>query len=123
MPTDCGSLEGRNKRKVLPKEKHEKPPRQKQVRSKVLPEKPGVRGNVPRAGSSRGQNPDVGAGAVPGRIKPYPVWTCRECGEKHGRGMPKDHVFTVHYGKCDVCNKNNFVTEPRDFGHFPEWFK
>ena len=50
----------------------------------------------------------------------YPNWTCAECGIKHGRTINK--VATWHYGKCDVCEQNNNVTQPRDFGHFPNWF-
>ena len=51
----------------------------------------------------------------------YPKWACLECGKKHGRMVPE--VSSWHYGKCDVCTKNRSVTEPRDFGHFPLWFK
>ena len=51
----------------------------------------------------------------------YPKWVCVECGKKHGRKVPE--VATWHYGKCDVCEKNHPVSEPRDFGHFPNWFK
>jgi hypothetical protein len=54
-------------------------------------------------------------------IKAYPDWCCSECGIKHGVRINK--VSTWHYGKCDCCGKNNNVTEPRDFGHFPNWFK
>jgi predicted ATP-dependent serine protease len=53
--------------------------------------------------------------------KDYPKWACAECGAKHGKITGK--IATWHYGKCDVCGKNNNVTEPRDFGHFPNWFK
>jgi len=50
----------------------------------------------------------------------YPNWTCSECGIKHGQLINK--ISTWHYGKCDVCGKNNNVTQPRDFGHFANWF-
>jgi hypothetical protein len=60
------------------------------------------------------------AGAINMKTKDYPSWTCWECGSKHGTKSP--HISTWHYGKCDVCNENNNVTEPRDFGHFPNWF-
>lgn len=53
--------------------------------------------------------------------KLYPEWTCEPCGIKHGRGMPENHLATWHTGKCDVCGKETDVTEPRDFGHFPNW--
>lgn len=52
---------------------------------------------------------------------PYPVWTCRECGDAYGRGMPEDHVATWHTGICGVCGQEAAVTEPRDFRHFPNW--
>jgi hypothetical protein len=54
---------------------------------------------------------------------PYPMWTCRECGDAYGRGMPKDHVATWHTGICGVCGQEKTVTEPRDFRHFPNWPK
>jgi hypothetical protein len=59
------------------------------------------------------------AGAI-NMDKDYPSWTCWECGSKHGKRSPR--IATWHYGKCDVCETNNNVTEPRDFGHFPNWF-
>jgi len=40
---------------------------------------------------------------------------------KHGKAINK--ISTWHYGKCDVCGENNNVTQPRDFGHFPNWFE
>ena len=57
-------------------------------------------------------------------MRPYPTWTCAECGNKHGNKKvkyPSKRTATWHYGKCDVCEKNAFVTEPRDFNHFPNW--
>lgn len=54
-------------------------------------------------------------------MKDYPRWTCHECGVKHGRKKAPG-VASWHYGKCDVCEKNKEVTEPRDYGHFPDWF-
>lgn len=55
------------------------------------------------------------------KMKPYPIWSCKPCGLKHG--VKQREVSCWHYGKCDVCNKNAEVTEVRDFGHFPNWFK
>jgi hypothetical protein len=55
------------------------------------------------------------------KTKEYPNWACQECGKKHG-GKQKE-VSCWHYGKCGVCEKNKNVTEPRDFGHFKNWFK
>jgi hypothetical protein len=52
--------------------------------------------------------------------KPYPNWSCVPCGKKHG-GKAKS-ISCFHFGKCDVCGKNAEVTEPRDFGHFKNWF-
>lgn len=52
--------------------------------------------------------------------KDYPNWACAECGKEHGSRTSS--IASWHYGKCDVCGKNNHVTEPRDFGHFPNWF-
>ena len=44
-------------------------------------------------------------------------WICVACGTKHGRyrGM----VSTWHVGKCDWCDREIEVTEPRDFD-YPE---
>lgn len=50
----------------------------------------------------------------------YPRWCCWECGVKHGTKKPR--IASWHFGKCDVCRLNNNVTEPRDFGHFANWF-
>ena len=62
------------------------------------------------------------------KMKAYPSWSCQPCGHNHGKRKFKfpedpDHLATFHYGKCDVCGENGFVTEPRDYGHFPNWFK
>jgi hypothetical protein len=54
-------------------------------------------------------------------MKPYPRWTCQPCGKEHG--TKQRAVSCWHYGKCDVCDKNAEVTEPRDFGHFNKWFQ
>jgi len=54
------------------------------------------------------------------RIKPYPRWTCEECGKKHGTEVPK--VERELFGRCDVCKKNGFVRDPEDFGNFVNWF-
>ncbi len=54
--------------------------------------------------------------------KDYPKWTCEPCAMIHSSNKKKS-VICWHYGKCDVCQKNAVVTEPRDFGHFPNWFK
>ncbi len=52
----------------------------------------------------------------------YPRWSCKECGLKHGSGKMKE-ISTWHFGECDVCKKNQPVTEPRDFFHFINWFQ
>lgn len=56
-------------------------------------------------------------------MKPYPSEVCFDCGEKHGRGMSKDHICTTYPGTCGVCGKETTVTEPRDFGHLNEPWK
>ena len=53
-------------------------------------------------------------------MKPYPSWTCQPCGLEHGARQKE--VSCWHFGRCDVCGKNAEVTQPRDFGHFPEWY-
>lgn len=50
----------------------------------------------------------------------YPSWICKNCGDLHGRRAVG--VATWHAGRCDVCGKTAFVTEPRDFGGLkPTW--
>lgn len=51
----------------------------------------------------------------------YPSWICFDCGKKHGRRTPG--VATYHENTCDICGEKKLVTEPRDFGHLPEWEK
>jgi len=51
--------------------------------------------------------------------KPYPEWTCKECGIEHGTRLPE--MATWHEDKCDVCGEIKSVTEPRDFNHFKNW--
>jgi hypothetical protein len=55
------------------------------------------------------------------KVKEYPYWVCQPCGQKHGQKQKE--VSCWHYGKCDVCGKSTDVTQPRDFGHFKDWFK
>lgn len=51
---------------------------------------------------------------------PYPQWICGNCGEAYGRKLPME--ATWHNGTCEVCGRQGFVTEPRDFGHLRnEW--
>jgi len=47
------------------------------------------------------------------------IWTCLECGKKYGFNG-RVGLATWHIGTCDVCGKLKAVTEPRDFGGFPE---
>lgn len=51
--------------------------------------------------------------------KPYPEWCCNDCGERHG--TRRVGLATWHVGTCSVCGEEKSVTEPRDFGHFPNW--
>jgi hypothetical protein len=53
----------------------------------------------------------------------YPSWACVPCGKEHGSKAKARLVSCSLYGKCDVCGKNNYVTDPSDFGHFKNWFK
>jgi hypothetical protein len=55
--------------------------------------------------------------------KDYPNWACWDCGTKHGANKKQDRISSWHYGECDVCKENKNVTEVRDYGHFPHWFK
>lgn len=50
----------------------------------------------------------------------YPDWVCAECGTAHGTRQLA--CATWHYGVCDVCGREEMVTEPRDYGHLkPTW--
>jgi len=54
----------------------------------------------------------------------YPEWTCAPCGNLHGsrkQKNPQKDMSTWHYGICDICEKNGFVTQSKDFGVFKEW--
>jgi hypothetical protein len=48
----------------------------------------------------------------------YPTWNCCACAEAHGGkargGAPSS---ASHFGVCDVCEKEKFVTSPKDFGY------
>jgi len=52
-------------------------------------------------------------------MKPYPTWTCKECGLKHGSGQRAVSIW--YFGKCDVCEIHDVVTQPQDFGGFKNW--
>ena len=47
----------------------------------------------------------------------YPQWVCFPCGNKYGRGMPENHVCTMHFGTCGICGEERAVTDPCEFGH------
>lgn len=52
----------------------------------------------------------------------YPVWICRDCGEKYGRRAVG--VATWHNDTCDICGKDAHCTQPRDFWHLKDgWQK
>lgn len=52
----------------------------------------------------------------------YPSWICSDCGEKYGHRSPG--MATWHVNICDVCNRAEMVTEPRDYGHLRDgWEK
>jgi len=61
----------------------------------------------------------------------YPEWVCNECGVlanaltcvvKRGTlpNKPAFDVSTWHSAMCDVCWRETYVTEPRDF-FYPEF--
>lgn len=50
----------------------------------------------------------------------YPTWICDACGQRLGRGWPNGHVATFHFGRCDVCGREDRVTQPRDYGHLKD---
>jgi predicted ATP-dependent serine protease len=43
----------------------------------------------------------------------FPIWVCQDCGNKASK--KQFAVSTWHLGKCDICRKEKFVTEYRDF--------
>jgi len=51
----------------------------------------------------------------------YPHWVCAKCGLKASKGRSFT-ISTWHYGKCEVCKKENWITEARDF-FYPEFKK
>jgi len=48
------------------------------------------------------------------KLKVYPVWVCRDCGLEASGGKCFS-LSTYHVNKCDVCEQEKAVTEPRDF--------
>jgi hypothetical protein len=48
------------------------------------------------------------------KLKPYPSLVCQECGSKASKRGQKS-ISCWHEGKCDICEKEKSVTEPRDF--------
>lgn len=46
---------------------------------------------------------------------PRICWICSECAKSKGGYWPEGHVGTFHDGKCDVCEREKLVTEPRDY--------
>lgn len=51
----------------------------------------------------------------------YPKEICLTCGQKHGRRSCGIATWTV--GVCDLCGKEDMLTEPRDFGHLKDSWK
>lgn len=52
----------------------------------------------------------------------YPDWVCKECVNAAGGSSKRSRalcrmVATFHKGKCGVCGKEKYVTQPRDFGY------
>jgi len=52
-------------------------------------------------------------------MKNYPHWVCVDCGTKASGGKQFD-CSTWHIGACEVCGKEIFVTEARDF-YYPKF--
>jgi hypothetical protein len=53
-------------------------------------------------------------------LKPYPEWVCYDCGINARLAVGKFTPIgtaTYHIDKCDVCEEEKEVTEPRDFGY------
>jgi len=48
-------------------------------------------------------------------MKEYPNWCCQDCGRKYGKWSAGCSTF--HLGICEVCGKEENVTEPRDYGY------
>lgn len=42
---------------------------------------------------------------------------CERCGLAFGKGTDKIHSYTFIGGKCDVCQKDDLVTDFRNFGY------
>ena len=54
------------------------------------------------------------------RTTPYPEAICLACGTEHGHQEVGRATWTV--GTCDICGREEMLTEPRDFGHLkPTW--
>ncbi len=54
----------------------------------------------------------------------YPAFICHTCGEEYGQPerVRKGLVSTFHFGLCDICGREDLLTEPRDYGHLkPGW--
>lgn len=51
------------------------------------------------------------------KLKPYPIWVCRNCAYKASAYSPASRTPTFHEGKCNVCGRIRGVTEPRDYGY------
>ncbi len=51
-------------------------------------------------------------------IKGTPYQVCYDCGINYGNaGRMVTGTSTYHIGRCDVCGKEQAVTEARDFGY------
>lgn len=54
----------------------------------------------------------------------YPAFICYDCGMSLGQPerVRQGHTSTFTVGTCDICGKEDMVTEPRDYGHLrPGW--
>lgn len=63
--------------------------------------------------------------------KDQPEWVCHSCGVTHGFLYHSEMVSyrtenteysTYHMGTCGVCEANESVTQPKDYGYLlPSW--
>ncbi len=51
------------------------------------------------------------------KLKAYPTWVCQECALANGGRLFPNHVSTIHKGRCGICKKMRWVTQPRDYGY------
>ena len=48
------------------------------------------------------------------------IYICSDCGNKHSKGWPEDHICTWHNSDCDICGKYTGVCHKRAWIQFVE---